>query len=52
MLKERQVVAIPVQKHSQIVIDICLGEIVRKLLDIQFRLRNLKAIRLDSTAAY
>ena len=39
----------PVQEHGQIVIDICLCEIVRKLLEIQYRLRNLKAVRVDST---
>lgn len=49
MLKERQAVAIPVQEHSQIVIDICLCKIVRELLKIQYRLRNLQAIGVDST---
>ena len=49
MFKERQTVAIPVQKHSQIVIDVCLCKIVRKFLEIQYRLRNLQAIRVDST---
>jgi hypothetical protein len=49
MLKERQAVAIPVQKHGQIVIDIRLREIFRKLLEIQYRLRNLKAVRVNST---
>jgi len=49
MLKERQAVAIPVQEHGQIVIDICLCKIVRELLKIQYRLRNLQAIGVDST---
>jgi len=49
MLKERQTVAIPVQEHGQIVIDICLREFVRKLLEIQYRLRNLQTIGVDST---
>ena len=49
MLKERQTVAIPVQEHSQIVIDICLCEIVRKLSPIQYRLTNLQAIGVDRT---
>ena len=49
MLKERQTVAIPVQEHSQIVIDICLCKIVRELLKIQYRLRNLQTIGVDST---
>ena len=49
MLKKRQAVAIPVQEHSQIVIDICLCEIVRKFLEIQYRLRNLQAIGVDRT---
>ena len=47
MLKERQTVAIPVQEHSLIVIDICLCKIVRELLKIQYRLRNLQAIGVD-----
>ena len=51
MLKERQAVAIPVQEHGQIVIDICLCEIVRKLLEIQYRLRNLKTVRVDGTVS-
>ena len=49
MLKERQAVAIPVQEHGQIVIDVLLGEFVRQLLEIQYRLRNLKTVRVDST---
>lgn len=49
MLKERQTVAIPVQEHRQIVIDICLCKIVRELLKIQYRLRNLQAIGVDRT---
>ena len=49
MLKERQAVAVPVQEHSQIVIDICLCEIVRKLLKIQDRLRDFQAIGVDCT---
>ena len=49
MLKERQAVAIPVQEHRQIVIDICLCKIVRELLKIQYRLRNLQAIGVDRT---
>ena len=51
MFKERQAVAIPVQEHSQIVIDICLCEIVRKLSQIQYRLRNLQTIGVDSTVS-
>ena len=47
MLKERQAVAIPVQQHSQIVFDICLCEFVRKLSQIQYRLRNLQATGVD-----
>ena len=34
MFKERQAVAIPVQEHSQVVIDICLGKFVGKLSQI------------------
>ena len=49
MLKERQAVAIPVQEHSQIVIDICLCEIVRKFLKIRDCLSNLQTIGVDRT---
>ena len=49
MLKERQAVAIPVQEHGQIVINICLCKIVRELLKIQCRLRNLQAVGVDRT---
>jgi len=49
VFKERQDVAVPVQKHRQIVIDICLCEFVREFLKIQYRLRNLQAIGIDST---
>ena len=49
MLKERQAVAIPVQEHSQVVIDICLGKFVGKLSQIQYRLRNLQAVGVDRT---
>ena len=49
MFKERQAVAIPVQEHSQIVIDICLSETVRKFSQIQYRLRDLQAIGVDRT---
>ena len=52
MLKERQTVAISVQQHNQIVIDICLCEIVRKLSQIQYRLRNLQAIGVIVLSAY
>lgn len=44
----RDAVAIPAE-HRQVVVDICLGKFVRKLLEILYRLRNLKAIRVDST---
>ena len=49
MLKERQAIAVPVQEHSQIVIDICLCKFVRQLLEIQYRLRNLQTVGVDST---
>lgn len=51
MFKERQAVAIPVQEHSQVVIDICLGKFVGKLSQIQYRLRNLQTIGVDSTVS-
>ena len=49
MLEERHAISVSVQKHSQIFIDICLCKIVRKLLKIQYRLRDLQAIGVDST---
>ena len=49
MLEERHAISVSVQKHSQIFIDICLCKIVRKLLKIQDRLRDLQAIGVDST---
>jgi len=42
-------IPVPVQKHSQVFIDISLRIIVRKLLKIQDRLRDLQAIGVDST---
>ena len=42
-------IPVPVQKHSQVFIDISLRKIVRKFLKIQYRLRNLQAIGVDST---
>ena len=49
MLEMGNTVAIPVQKHRQIVIDICLCEIIRKLLKIQYSLGNLQAVVVDTT---
>ena len=48
--KQRLVIQVtPMKKHSQIFIDISLRKIVRKLLKIQYRLRNSQAIGVDST---
>ena len=49
MLKVRQTVGIPVQEHRQVVVDVFLDEFVRKLLEIQCRLRNLQAVIVDRT---
>lgn len=49
MLKMRDTVGIPVQEHCQVVVDVFLGEFVRKLLEIQCRLRNLQAVIVDRT---
>jgi len=49
MLEERHAIPVPVQKHSQVFIDISLRKIVRKLLKKQDRLRDLQAIGVDST---
>ena len=49
MLEKGNTIAIPVQKHRQIVFDIFLGEIVRQLVKIQHSLRNLQSVVIDST---
>ena len=49
MLEMGNTVAIPVQKHRQIVFDIFLGEIVRQLVKIQHSLGNLQAVVVDTT---
>ena len=48
MLEKGNTVAIPVQEHRQIVFDIFLGEIVRKLLKIQNSLGDLQAVVVDT----
>lgn len=42
-------VAIPVQEHRQVALNICLREIVRELVKIQYGLGNLQAVVIDST---
>ena len=49
MLEERNAIAIPVQEHRQIIFDICLRKIVRKFVEIHYRLGDFQAIRVDST---
>ena len=49
MLEMRNSVTVPVQKHRQIVIDICLCKVVRKFSQIQYRLRDLQAIGVNRT---
>ena len=49
MFEMRNTVSIPVQEHRQIAVNVSLGKIVRKFLEIQYRLRNLQAIRVDRT---
>ena len=48
MFEMRDRVAIPVQEHRQIVIDICLCEVIRKLLKIQYSLCNLQTVVVDT----
>jgi len=48
MFEMRDRVAIPVQQHRQIVIDICLCEVIRKLLKVQYSLCNLQAVVVDT----
>ena len=49
MLEKGNTVAIPVQEHRQIVVDVFLIEIVRQLVKIQHSLRNLQSVVIDST---
>ena len=48
MFEMRDRVAIPVQQHRQIVIDIRLCKVIRKLLKIQYSLCNLQAVVVDT----
>ena len=49
MLEKRNTVAIPVQKHRQIIVDVFLREIVRQLFKIQHSLRDFQFVIIDST---
>ena len=49
MFEERITVAISIQEHRQIPFNVCLCKAVRNLFEIQYRLRNLQAIGVDST---
>lgn len=40
--------SVPVQKHRQIVIDICLCKVIRKFLKIQYGLGYLQAVVVDT----
>ena len=48
MLEMRDCVAVPIQEHCQVVIDISLCKIVRKLLKIQYGLSNLQTVVVDT----
>jgi hypothetical protein len=48
MFEMRDRVAIPVQEHRQIVIDICLCKVIRKFLKIQYGLGYLQAVVVDT----
>ena len=48
MLEMRNSVTVPVQKHRQIVIDICLCKVIRKFLKIQYGLGYLQAVVVDT----
>ena len=49
MLEMRKTVAITVHEHRQIVLDVCLCEVVRELVKIQHSLSNLQSVVIDST---
>ena len=51
MLIIRDTIAIPAQEHRQVVIDICLCEIVRKFLEIQYRLSNFQTVMIDTSVS-
>ena len=48
MLEMRDSVSVPVQEHGQIVIDICLCKVVRKLPEIQHGLGYLQPVVVDT----
>ena len=48
MLEMRNSVTVPVQKHRQIVIDICLCKVIRKFLKVQYSLCNLQTVVVDT----
>jgi len=49
MLEIRNAVAVPAQEHRQVIVDVVLGEVVRKLLEVQHCLRDLQAIIINAT---
>ena len=49
MFEMRNTVAIPVQEHRQIAVNVCLGEIVRQFVEIQYRLRDFQSVVIDRT---
>ena len=51
MLIIRDTVAIPAQEHRQVIVNVFLGEIVRKLLEIQYRLSNYQTVMIDTSVS-
>ena len=49
MGKQPILTEIPLQEHRQVSVDISLSETVRQFFKIQHSLRNLQAVRIDST---
>ena len=49
MFEMRNTVAIPVQEHRQIAVNVSLGEIVRQFVEIQYRLRDFQSVVIDRT---
>ena len=48
MLEMRDSVAVPVQEHRQIVVNICLRKVVGKFPEIQYGLSNLQTVVVDT----
>ena len=49
MFKVRRTVAFLIQQHRKIDFNVCLGEVIRQFVVIQYSLRDLQAVIVDRT---